>query len=161
MKFLNKILSIQTVGMHTIIYIFGIKIALRYFGVRRLKTHCDIENLEHLKKQHTIFTHPIGIVINGSVKVGYECLIRQNVTIGRGSYKESTGREYPVLGNRVQVGANAIIIGGITVGDDAIIGAGSVVVKDVPANAVVAGNPAKFIRYRNENDAKLAHGEIK
>lgn len=152
MNIFEKIFSIKTVGMHTIVHILGIRIALRYFGVRRLKTCCDIENLEHLKKQHTIFTHPIGIVINSEVRVGYECLIRQNVTIGRGSYKEKTKREYPILGDRVQVGANAIIIGGITIGDNAIIGAGSVVVKDVPTNAVVAGNPAKIIRYRNEKD---------
>ncbi len=52
----------------------------------------------------------------------------------------------PVIGSNVKICAGAIIVGGITVGDNAIIGAGSVVVKDVPNNEVWAGNPAHFIK---------------
>jgi|TARA_B110000879_G_scaffold36485_1_gene50503 acetyltransferase-like isoleucine patch superfamily enzyme len=54
------------------------------------------------------------------------------------------------IGNRVSIGTSATILGGITIGDNAIIGAGSVVTKDVPKNAIVAGNPARIKRYLNE-----------
>lgn len=56
-----------------------------------------------------------------------------------------------VIGNYVDFGVNVICIGNITIGDNAIIAAGAVVVKDVPANAIVAGNPAKIIKYRDSN----------
>jgi acetyltransferase-like isoleucine patch superfamily enzyme len=58
-----------------------------------------------------------------------------------------------MIGDFVDVGSNAVVIGSITVGDGAIIGAGAVVVKDVPPYAVVVGNPAHIIRYL-EPDSK-------
>ena len=56
----------------------------------------------------------------------------------------------PIIGNRVDIGAGACILGHTTVGDDAIIGANAVVTKDVPAGAVVGGVPAKLIRMRDD-----------
>lgn len=55
-----------------------------------------------------------------------------------------------IIGNDVWIGANVIILAGVEVGDHVIIGAGSVVTKDVPDYAVMGGNPAKIIKYRNE-----------
>lgn len=55
----------------------------------------------------------------------------------------------PHIGNNVLLGANVVIIGGIHVGNNVIVGAGSVVVKDIPDNCVVAGNPARVIKYTN------------
>lgn len=57
-----------------------------------------------------------------------------------------------VIGNDVWIGTRTMLIGGIHVGDGAIIGAGSIVTKDVPPYAVVAGNPARIIRYRFDED---------
>ena len=54
--------------------------------------------------------------------------------------------DVPTLGDNVDLGCNSVIIGGIHVGNGAIIGAGSVVLHDVPAGAVVAGNPAKIVK---------------
>jgi putative colanic acid biosynthesis acetyltransferase WcaB len=54
----------------------------------------------------------------------------------------------PILGDRVDVGSNAVILGDISIGSDVVIGAGSVVIRDVPDRAVVAGNPAKILYYR-------------
>ncbi len=73
-------------------------------------------------------------------KVGDYCWINQQVTIGFEQDKS------PSIGNRVRIGAGAKIIGGVNIGDNAIIGAGSVVTKDVPANEIWAGNPAHFIK---------------
>lgn len=67
-------------------------------------------------------------------------------------------REQPMLaapiyiGNDVWLGAGSVVTKGVTIGDGAVIGARSVVTRDVPANAIVAGSPAKLIRYRGEGD---------
>ncbi len=85
--------------------------------------------------------HPNGVLINSHVNVGRNFTIRGGSKIG-----EKRG-DVPTIGNNVNIGINASIIGGITIGDNVIIGAGAVVVKDVPSGAVVAGNPAKIIKY--------------
>ena len=54
------------------------------------------------------------------------------------------------IGKRVWVGSGSIVLPGVTIGDNSIIGAGSIVTKDVPSNVIVAGNPAKFIRNIDE-----------
>lgn len=79
----------------------------------------------------------------GAISIGEHCQIWHNVTIG--TNKSHTGN-LPTIGNNVMICAGAIVIGNINIGDNAIIGAGSVVVKDVPANSVVVGNPAKVIK---------------
>ncbi len=56
------------------------------------------------------------------------------------------------IGNNVWFGGHCVVLSGITIGDNAVIGAGSVVTKDVPANAVVAGNPARILRYMDNSD---------
>jgi len=83
--------------------------------------------------------HPIGIVI-GAAHIGENCIIRQNVTIGH------KNNAYPYIGDYVELGAGCIIIGNVEVGDNAVVGAGAVVTKDVPPRTVVAGNPAKVIK---------------
>ena len=85
--------------------------------------------------------HPNGIVIHPLSKIGVNCLIHQQVTIGV-SRKDGLA---PVIEGHVDIGAGAKIIGAITIGEHALIGANAVVVKDVPAYAVVAGIPAKII----------------
>lgn len=81
--------------------------------------------------------------------IGYGCLFRNLTTIGVKS--KNRHDEKPVIGRNVDFGVNVTCIGNITIGDNAIIAAGAVVVKDVPPNAIVAGNPAKIIRYRDNN----------
>jgi hypothetical protein len=80
--------------------------------------------------------------------LGANCLIRQLTTFGVKS--KHLHDERPWVGRNVDFGANVTCIGNIHIGDNAIIAAGSVVVKDVPANAIVAGNPAKVIKYRDD-----------
>lgn len=78
-------------------------------------------------------------------KIGKGCIIRHLTTFGVKSIDRHD--EKPTIGNNVDFGVNVTCIGNITIGDNAVVAAGSVVVKDVPANAVVAGNPARVIKY--------------
>jgi len=61
--------------------------------------------------------------------------------------KTHTGMKETIIGQNVFVGCNSIILKGVTIGDNAVVGAGSVVSKDVPPNCIVAGNPAKVIKF--------------
>jgi len=87
-----------------------------------------------------VLIHATGIVINGAVRGGAGVLMEHQVTIG------AERRQSPVLGNEVFVGCGARIIGPVTIGDRARIGANAVVVKDVPADATVVGVPARIVR---------------
>lgn len=85
------------------------------------------------------------IIVNGKSRLGRNCNLSQGVTIGVVQRGERQG--VPVIGDRVYIGPNAIVIGGIEVGHDAAIGAGAVVTRAVPPLAVMAGNPAKILSH--------------
>ena len=87
--------------------------------------------------------HQGAIVVHGNAQLGDDCIIRQGVTIGN-RYMDRPN-EAPTLGDRVNVGAGAKLLGKITVGDDAAIGANAVVLHNVEANTAVVGIPAKPI----------------
>lgn len=103
-----------------------------------------------------IIEHFGGIIVHGATVIGDDCVIRQGVTLGIRNMNETMAA--PRLGNRVQVGAGAKLLGAITIGDDAVIGANAVVVKDVPAGAVAVGIPAEIRLPRSETDEINAAG---
>ena len=83
--------------------------------------------------------------MSGYARLGDDCRIRQNVTIGIRAEGETVA---PVLGDGVDLGAGAVLLGGITVGDGAVVGANAVVLSDVPAGALAVGVPARIIERR-------------
>jgi len=89
--------------------------------------------------------HGQALIINDGTVFGADCIVRNSTTIGNKRLKDGTYSRAPIFGDRVDIGANAVIIGPITIGDDVAIGAGSVVLKDVPAKHVAVGNPARII----------------
>jgi len=87
--------------------------------------------------------HLIGIVIHEDTVIGKNCNISQNVTIGHLKRGERKGS--PTIGDNVYIAPGAVILGKIKIGNNVIIGANSVVTKDIPENAVAAGVPAQII----------------
>lgn len=85
----------------------------------------------------------------GARSIGDDVHLRQYTTIGITSSK--TPNEKPVIGSNVNVGAGAIILGGITIGDGARIGAGAVVMRSVPADTTAVGNPARHVGARRHS----------
>ncbi len=118
------------------------------FKYRRVKILiCNDINmpLKTLFTNKVHFSHPLGIVISKYSKIGFGCRIYQNVTIGKhGKYKGA-----PILGDNVVVFAGSVIVGGVKVGDNSIIGANSFVNDNVPPNSFVAGSPARVIKRLN------------
>jgi serine O-acetyltransferase len=98
--------------------------------------------------------HQGGIVIHPRAQIGDDCCIRQNVTIGAATADRST--EAPRLGDRVEVGAGAVIIGRITIGDDVRIGPNAVVMTNIPAGSTAFAAPARVIQ---RGDSPVARGE--
>lgn len=91
--------------------------------------------------------HGMGVVIGETAEVGNDVIMYQGVVLG-GTSRQKTKR-HPTVGNGVVIGAGAILLGPITVGDCARIGAGSVVVRSVPAHATMVGVPARIARLGN------------
>lgn len=98
--------------------------------------------------QRLIIEHSGAIVVHGNAVIGNDCIIRQGVTIG--NRRLDAPFEAPQLGHRVNIGAGAKILGGVTIGDDAAIGANAVVIEDIPAGAIAVGVPAKIMQPKSE-----------
>ena len=101
---------------------------------------CDIHPTDKISPTAKFAHNGLGVVINEDVIIGDNVLIQHHVTIG------TNGKGVPQIGGGVRIGAHAIILGNIEIGENAVIGAGAVVTKSVPANATVVGNPAHVIK---------------
>jgi serine O-acetyltransferase len=102
--------------------------------------------------------HGMGVVIGETAIVGDGCLIYQGVTLG-GTGKES-GKRHPTLGEGVVVGAGAKILGNLYIGNNVRIGAGSVVLRDVPSDCTVVGVPGRVVYRSGVRVNPLEHGQL-
>lgn len=124
--------------------------AVYWSGFRYIRNHYGIELPYSVKLgRKVVFEHQGAIVIHGDSVIGDGCIIRQGVTLGNRRLNEPF--DAPVLGKRVNVGAGAKILGHVAIGDDAAVGANSVVVNDIPAGRVAIGIPAKILPQRDES----------
>lgn len=107
----------------------------------------------------TFIGHDCRFIVAGSITIGRNCLLAGGVTVrdcdGHSTDPQRRRRQEPappeglkpvVIGNDVWIGAGAFILKGVTIGDRSIVGAGAVVTRDVPPDAVVAGNPARVVK---------------
>ena len=102
--------------------------------------------------------HGVGVVIGETAEVGDDVLIYQGVVLGGTTLKKE--KRHPTIGNNVVIGAGAIALGAITVGEGAKIGSGSVVVKSVPPGATVVGIPGRVVEDRHKPLLDLDHGTL-
>lgn len=101
--------------------------------------------------------------------VGNNVLFGPNVTVSAGTHPihpelRSKQAQYNIpihIGNNVWIGANSVILPGVNIGDNSVIGAGSVVTGDIPSNVVAVGNPCRVLREINENDMKYYYRDMK
>jgi len=109
----------------------------------RIITECffgyEIQAAATIGRRFTIH-HGYAVVINKNVVAGDDLTIRHGITLGN---RGPNSLECPTLGNNVELGANVVIIGGVKVGNHVTVGAGSVVLDDVPDNALVVGEKAR------------------
>jgi serine O-acetyltransferase len=101
--------------------------------------------------------HGMGVVIGETAEIGDDVLLYQNVTIG-GTGGEK-GKRHPTIGNHVVVGTGAKVLGNITIGDYAKIGAGSVVIQSVPERSTVIGIPGRVVKTAAQT-GQLEHGKL-
>lgn len=131
---------------------FGARLALPLlkFLHRRFCAACAID-FSHLTAVGPGFrlTHAWGTVISPYAVIGANCTVFHGVTIGQKDTIAADGSRssaFPRIGDSCWIGPGAILVGGIHIGDGAIVAGGAVVVRDVPSGSVVAGNPARIVR---------------
>ncbi|MFT3789250.1 MAG: serine O-acetyltransferase [Tepidisphaeraceae bacterium] len=111
---------------------------------RRVRNHYGIELPYTVKLgRRVVIEHQGAIVIHGGCEIGDGCVIRQGCTLGNKTLDRPL--DAPKLGRLVNVGAGAKVLGAVTIGDGAAIGANAVVVKDIPAGATAVGIPAQIV----------------
>lgn len=122
-------------------------------------TGCDIHPGATIGKRFFI-DHATGVVIGETTIIGDNVSLYQGVTLGGVSFNK--GKRHPTLGNHVVVGCNASVLGNITIGNNVRIGAGSVVLKDVPDDCTVVGVPGRIVRKAGlkTDSCDLMHNEL-
>jgi acetyltransferase-like isoleucine patch superfamily enzyme len=145
------------IGDNTKIWQFVVVLPGAYIGKNcNLNAGVFIENDVFIGDNVTI---KCGVQIWDGVSIENDVFIGPNVTFV--NHKTPRSKLYPVtfqktfIKNNVSIGANATILGGLTIGSFALVGAGSVVTKSVPSRALVLGNPGKIVGWVNENGTKM------
>lgn len=141
------------------LYQWKIPVLPRFISfIMRFLTGIDIHPGAKIGRRFFI-DHGMGVVIGETTEIGDDVLIYQGVTLGGTS--SSAEKRHPTLGSGVVVGAGAKVLGNILIGDYSKIGAGSVVINEVPAHATVVGIPGKVVMQKVFDDnGVLMHNRI-
>lgn len=135
--------------------LIGKRLAALRHGFWSVVTGCDIP-LNARLGGGLAMPHANGVVIHPKAVIGVNALIQHQVTVGM---KRHDDPRLPIIGDGVELGAGAKVLGPITVGDGAVVGANAVVVRDVPAGAIAVGIPARVVTPKASADGpRLAEG---
>ena len=123
-----------------------------------LKTVCEILTGIELPCEASVgrrlkIEHFGNIIVSGDAAFGDDVVIRNGVTVG---LRRTGIRGAPIIGDRVDIGAGAKILGRINIGNDVVIGANAVVIEDVPPNSIAVGVPARILPRHRAGQAKRA-----
>jgi putative colanic acid biosynthesis acetyltransferase WcaB len=143
--FLFRLASIA--NRHKILFILFIPYLIFYRIFVEWVLGVELPYKTKVGRGFTIY-HGQSLVINDNSIFGENCTIRHCVTVGNKLLSDGGYSKSPIIGSNVDIGSNVCIIGPILIGDNVSIGVGSVVVKDIPSNCVVVGNPSRIIRYK-------------
>jgi len=139
------------------LYKKGLRFLPRFISaIGQFLTVIDIHPAAQIGRR-VFIDHGVGVVIGETVIIGDDVLIYQQVTLG--GVSTSKGKRHPTVEDHVVIGAGAKVLGNITLGSHAKIGANSVVVKDVPADCTAVGIPARVLR-RGYDKNPLSHNKI-
>ena len=152
--------GLHALWLHRIAHFFW-RHKLRFTGrmishISRFSTGIEIHPGATIGRRFFI-DHGMGVVIGETTEIGDDVLLYQGVVLGGTSHEKR--KRHPTLGNDVVVGAGATVLGAITVGDGARIGAGSVVVQSVPPESVVVGVPGR-VAEAGKPTLALEHGKL-
>lgn len=155
--------------LHTLVFLIPFR-AIFYFRMRKRHNAARLIQERLLpNKREVEITGDIDsglLIFHGQATIvhcaaaGQNLTIYQSVTVGRNpSHACDDGRDMPVIGDNVTIYTGSIVAGGITIGNNVEIGAGSVVMKDVPDDCVVVGNPARIIKRNGQvvNEPLIRH----
>ena len=123
----------------------GLKWLARFLSqLARWLTLIEIHPNARIGKRFFI-DHGCGVVIGETTEIGDDCSVYQGVTLGGNVFTKGVKR-HPTLANNVTIGAGAKVLGAVLIGENSQVGANAVVVKDVPANSIVVGIPARLLK---------------
>lgn len=153
--------GLHAIWLHRIAHFFwkkGAKTLARIIShLNRFLTGIEIHPGAKIGRRFFI-DHGMGVVIGETAEIGDDVLMYQGVVLGGTSLKKE--KRHPTIGNNVVIGAGAILLGPIKVGDGAKIGAGSVVIRDVPEGTTVVGVPGRVVGERKEKKIDLEHDKL-
>jgi serine O-acetyltransferase len=154
--------GLQAIWMHRVAHFFwqyGFKLIGRVIShINRFFTNVEIHPGAKIGRRFFI-DHGAGVVIGETTEIGDDVLIYQGVVLGGVSLERK--KRHPTIGNNVVIGAGAILLGPIKIGNSSKVGAGSVVIKDVPSETTVVGIPAKPAGLHRKREVDLEHTDIK
>jgi serine O-acetyltransferase len=141
------------------LYKWGVPILPRFISqVTRFFTGIEIHPGARIGCRFFI-DHGMGVVIGETTEIGNDVILYQGVTLG-GTGKEK-GKRHPTLGNNIVVGTGAKILGNIQIGNHVKVGAGSVVIREVPDHSTVVGIPGRVVRMAGISpEEALEHGKL-
>ncbi|MGB7583136.1 MAG: hypothetical protein WBL85_11900 [Sedimentisphaerales bacterium] len=118
---------------------------------------CEISTSADIGPGFAIY-HPFGLVVGTDVKAGKNLTLSMDVVLGGNVDKQRPdGSEKPILGDNVNIAAGSKVVGPITLGDNCLVGANSVVINSMPSDSIIAGVPAQVVRHKGHKTSILEY----